>query len=370
VISLAIVVRDEAALLDELLTSVARAFAEVIVVDHGSTDASADVAQAHGARVLASSAESHELARNAYVEAAKMPWVLVVDADERVASCDRVHEAVRSAPANVHGFALERFDYLGRSRWASTRLVRLFRRDPRIRYFESRAHASVTPSVAGAGGSIALADAPLHHLDALLPRDHAEKRARMRERLEQEASLPNAPAILRGFLALEHFVAGDDDRASHELTRALDDDARLEPFVTLTRAQFHRARGRFAEAADEAARVLALRSDRFRGRTSAHAVRVDSLDCQGRTLEALAAAEVAVTEEPTVASHHVNLAALIEPSDPPRAALARATAARMNPWLEDPRARARVTAPGSRPSLFEVQDALIARADPGSMLER
>lgn len=369
-ITLAIVVRDEAALLDELLTSVARAFAGVIVVDHGSTDGSAEVALAHGARVLSSSAESHELARNTYLDAAKMPWVLVVDADERVASCDRVHEAVRGASANVHGFALERFDYLGRGRWASTRLVRLVRRDPRIRYFESRAHASVSPSIAGAGGEIALADAPLHHLDALLPRDHAAKRARMRARLEQEASMPNAPAILRGFLALEHFATGDADRASHELSHALTDDARLEPFVALTRAQFHRAGGRFAEAADEAARALALRSDRFRGRTSAHAVRVDSLDCQGRTLEALAAAEVALTEEPAVASHHVNLAALVEASDPRRAASARATAARLNPWLTDTRARSRVSAPGRRPSLFDIQDALIARADPGSMSER
>lgn len=346
-ITLAIVVRDEATLLEACVDAARGAFDELVVVDHGSKDGSGDVARAHGATVIASDAPSHELARNAYLDAATMPWILVLDADERLASPMQVRNAVRSAMPDVHGFALERFDYTGHGRWASTRLVRLFRRDPRIRYFASRAHAAVAPAIVDVGGRIAPAHAPIHHLDALLPRDNEAKRAHMRERLERVVASTAAPAILRCFLALERFAIGDEERGEDDLARALADDARCEPIVTLFRAQRHRVHGRWTAAAELAARVLALPSTRFRGRTSAHAVLADALFRLGRRDEAVAAVRAAIAEEPDVASHRLNLATMI---DAPRA-----EAKRLNPWLDD----ARILAAGARPSVFVQQDALV-----------
>jgi hypothetical protein len=347
------VVRDEAALLDECLASVRGAFDELLVVDHGSKDGSAEVARAHGARVILSTAPSHELARNEYLDAATMPWVLVVDADERLASFAQLRAVVESAPPHVHGFALERFDYTGGGRWASTRLVRLFRRDPRIRYFASHAHAAVAPSIAEMGGTIALAAAPIHHLDALLRRDHEAKRANMRARLERTVTSPSAPAILRCFLALEHFATGDEERGLDLLARALSDDARCEPIVTLMRAQRHRVHARWAMAEEAATHVLSLSSMRFRGRTSAHAVLADALAQLGRRSGAVAAVRAAITEEPDVASHHWNLATLL--GEEAGAESARAAARRLNPWIAD----ARIQIAGARPSIFVQQDALV-----------
>jgi tetratricopeptide (TPR) repeat protein len=355
VITLAVVVRDEAALLDDCLASSRGAFEEIVVVDHGSKDDSAGVARAHGARVLASDAASHELARNAYLEAATMPWILVLDADERLASPSQVRAVVERARPDVGGFALERFDYTGEGRWASTRLVRLFRRDPRVRYFASLAHAAVAPSIADAGGTIALATAAIHHLDALLPRDHEAKRAHMRARLERATASPSAPAILSCFLALEWFAVGDEERGESALSRALSRDARCEPIVTLFRAQRHRVHGRWAEAADGAARVLSLPSARFRGRTSAHAVLADALAQLGRRADALAAVRAAIAEEPDVASHRWNLGALLGDGD--EADAARRAAEQRNPWLAD----ARIRGAGARPSIFVQQDALVGR---------
>lgn len=352
-ITVALVVRDEAELLGECLASVRGAFDELVVVDHGSNDASAEVARAHGAMVISSDAPSHELARNAYLEAATMPWVLVVDADERLASPARLRDVVEQAPPDVHGFALERYDYIGEGRWASTRLVRLFRRDPRIRYFASPAHAAVAPSILEMGGSIALASAPLHHLDGLLPRDHQAKRANMRARLERAVSSRSAPAILRCFLALEHFATGDEERGDHALSTALADDTRCEPIVTLFRAQRHRVHARWASAVEAATRVLSLSSARFRGRTSAHAVLAGALAQLGRRAEAVLAVRAAIAEEHDVASHHENLAALLGEGEEANAA--RAVAKRLNPWIGEPRIRGA----GCRPSIFVQQDALV-----------
>jgi len=353
VITVAVVVRDEAALLDECLASVRGAFEELIVVDHGSKDGSADVARAHGARVIASDAPSHELARNVYLDAATMPWVLVVDADERLSSPAQLRAVVESASPHVHGFALERFDYTGEGRWASTRLVRLFRRDPRIRYFASHAHAAVAPSISEMGGTIAPAAAPIHHLDALLPRDHEAKRVNMRARLERMVTSPSAPAILRCFLALEHFAVGDEERGDQALSRALSEDGRCEPIVSLIRAQRHRLHARWTMAREAATHVLSLSNTRFRGRTNAHAVLADALAHLGRRDEAVAAVRAAIAEEPDVASHHWNLAALLGAGADADAA--RADARRLNPWIGDPR----IQIAGARPSIFVQQDALV-----------
>lgn len=348
-LTVAVVVRDEATLLEDCLTSVRGACDELVVVDHGSKDDSAGVAGAHGARVIASSAPSHELARNDYLDAATMPWVFVLDADERLASPAQLRAVVEGAPPHVHGFALERFDYTGEGRWASTRLVRLFRRDPRIRYFTSHAHAAVAPSITEMGGTIALATAPIHHLDALLARDHVAKRANMRARLERTVALPSAPAILRCFLALEYFAIGDEERGEHALSQSLSDDARCEPIVTLMRAQRHRIHARWPMAAHAAAHALSLSSTRFRGRTSAHAVLADALAHLGRRGEAVASVRAAIAEEPDVASHHWNLGVLLDDD------VARGAARRLNPWIADPR----IQCAGARPSIFVQQDALL-----------
>jgi hypothetical protein len=184
-----------------------------------------------------------------------------------------------------------------------------------------------------------------------LPRDQDKKRARMRGLLESDLRSEALPPIERCFLALEHYAIDEDDRGDAELAKALADDARCEPIVTLVRAQRHRAHGRFAEAAAAARHALALPSTRFRGRTSAHAVLADALDRAGDPRGAIEATRAAIAEEPDVASHRVNLAALT--GDESELGVAR----RLNPWLDDPR----IHRPGARPSIFVQQDAILAR---------
>ncbi|MBX3230284.1 MAG: glycosyltransferase [Labilithrix sp.] len=352
-IAACIVARDAAALLPECIASVRESAGEVLLVDDGSTDDTVAVARSEGARIVASDAKSHELARNAYLEAATAEWILVIDADERLTT--DVRPLVERAGSEVGGFALERYDWIGGGRWASTRLVRLFRRAPDVRYFASTAHAAVAPAIARAGGRVALAaHGALHHLDALLDRDHAAKRADMRRRLEAQRGLPGAPPILRCFYALELFALEDDRAADAELAAALASDPRIEPIASLFRAQHHRARARFDEAERLARRALGLASDVFRGRDSAWAVLADVEDRQGRVEDAIATTRAAIAESPAVASHHLNLFALTGDER------ARDEALRLNPWIDSPR----VLAPGARPSIFVQQDALLERYRP------
>ena len=60
--------------------------AEVIVVDDGSTDRTAEIASQAGARVVSQRNSGPSAARNAGVDAASSPWIAFLDADDRWAA--------------------------------------------------------------------------------------------------------------------------------------------------------------------------------------------------------------------------------------------------------------------------------------------
>jgi glycosyltransferase involved in cell wall biosynthesis len=72
--------RDEAGALPALLAEVPPGFA-VIVVDNGSTDGTAEVARACGARVVTEPRAGYGAAVHAGIEAATAEWVAVMDGD-------------------------------------------------------------------------------------------------------------------------------------------------------------------------------------------------------------------------------------------------------------------------------------------------
>ncbi|MGH3352253.1 MAG: glycosyltransferase family 2 protein [Nocardioides sp.] len=79
-IDLVLPCRDEAAALRELLPRVPAALS-VIVVDNGSTDGTADVARAQGARVVSESRPGYGAAVHAGLLAATATYVVVMDGD-------------------------------------------------------------------------------------------------------------------------------------------------------------------------------------------------------------------------------------------------------------------------------------------------
>jgi len=111
-LSALVVARNEEARLSACLATLATADEVVVVLDR-STDASAEIARRHGARILEGAWELEGERRNAGIAACTGDWILEVDADERVPPA--LWAAIRRViAASPHGFHRVRIDnYVG-----------------------------------------------------------------------------------------------------------------------------------------------------------------------------------------------------------------------------------------------------------------
>ena len=162
-VSVTIITLNEAANIDGCLASVAWAD-DVLVVDSGSTDGTADLARARGARVIVRDWPGYAAQKNFAAGEAAHDWILSVDADERVtpALAAEIGETVGRDPGNA-GFRMPRVAWhLGRwirtTDWYPDYQLRLYHRR-RASWRMQPVHESV-----GADGAVGRLASELQHL--------------------------------------------------------------------------------------------------------------------------------------------------------------------------------------------------------------
>jgi glycosyltransferase involved in cell wall biosynthesis len=146
-ISVALITRNEQHNIAECLRSVAWAD-EIVVVDHGSSDGTAQRARELGARVVeAPDWPGFGPQKNRALEACTGDWILSLDADERVSA--ELRSQIEAAVANPSFDVYEmprRSSYCGEfirhSGWSPDYVRRLFRRGS-ARFSEARVHESL-----------------------------------------------------------------------------------------------------------------------------------------------------------------------------------------------------------------------------------
>jgi hypothetical protein len=133
-VTCAVVCQDEATKIGACLAGVAWC-AEVVVVDGGSRDDTVAIARASGARVIEHAWPGYRAQKQFAFDHATMPWVLSVDADERVTPelGQALQRLVAALPGDVAGVAIARLvPYLGRwwfrGGWFPRPMPRLVRR--------------------------------------------------------------------------------------------------------------------------------------------------------------------------------------------------------------------------------------------------
>ena len=172
-VSATLIVRNEERVLGACLASLDQVVDETIVVDTGSTDRSAELATCHGAKVFHFAwNDDFSAARNFAIEQASCPWLLYIDADERLRDGDR--GTLRTA-LSTPGAVAATVRFYPRTGFTAYRECRLYRRDPRLR-FEGVVHESMLPSIrrliAAEGGYVLDCDLTIDHVGYDGPQTH------------------------------------------------------------------------------------------------------------------------------------------------------------------------------------------------------
>jgi glycosyltransferase involved in cell wall biosynthesis len=218
-LSAALIVRDESAVLEDCLASIRDVVDEIVVVDTGSVDGSDALAASLGARVIRHPwRDDFAEARNVALDAAEGEWILYIDADERLSP---IHRAV--VEHLLVGAREVAFRVLLRPDLRSTpyREYRLWRHDPRVR-FRGRVHEKVTPAIA----AVAVTDRrPIGDCELLLTHvgyegDQAHKHRRNLPLLRAELAQDPDNLFNRHHLARVLQGLGQQDEAAQVLSDA------------------------------------------------------------------------------------------------------------------------------------------------------
>lgn len=183
-LSLCMIIRNEADRLARFLWMVKPLADEMVVVDTGSRDRSADIARVFGARVFSFEwCHDFSAARNYALSKVLGRWVLVLDADEVIAPEDfdalrkliagnddgKTAFSIRTRnycnTANVIGWQANDGRYEGLEAglgWFPSQKARLFPNSAEIR-FRHPVHELVEPALRAGGFRILACDIPVHH---------------------------------------------------------------------------------------------------------------------------------------------------------------------------------------------------------------
>ncbi len=234
-ISLCLIVRDEEAMLRDCLASAADHVDEIVVVDTGSTDGTVAIAESFGAAVHEFAwVDDFSAARNEALRHAIGDWILVLDADERLA--DGAGHKIRGAVQRggfdcgylpVHNAVavdspLAEVVAGAARRGAPVLIPRLMRHTPELAW-NGRVHEAVDAWLESTSGRRSLIEAPIVHLGAVP--DHRGSRrkcernlALLRRRCAEE---PDEPTWLL-HLAAEYRHSGDLKAAERTVERAVE----------------------------------------------------------------------------------------------------------------------------------------------------
>ena len=201
-LTVGVITRDAAEVLPGLLASLPTEV-EVVVADGGSRDGTVRNARAAGARVIAQDLEAvqaaagnFDVARNAVHRAASRPWILFLDADERLTEEGRDELAQLLAGEPEHAaYEIPRVNRF----WG--RPVRLLGDDHQLRLVRRNAGRFEGNTLHGrmrVDGSIGRLHHPIVHLNVRRWRDVSR---RFRREMQLEAAAPGPRPSLRRVLA-------------------------------------------------------------------------------------------------------------------------------------------------------------------------
>ena len=160
-VSIAIITRNEEKNIKDALDSV-REFDEIIIVDSYSTDKTMEICKEYGTNIYQHEWEGYARQKQKAVDYASGPWVLILDADERLTPELKNEVTKKIADSRYDGYYIPRENYfmgkwIQHSGWWPDHTLRLFKKE--VSHVEQReVHEKVIVN-----GSIGYMSSPIKH---------------------------------------------------------------------------------------------------------------------------------------------------------------------------------------------------------------
>ncbi|MEK4060603.1 MULTISPECIES: tetratricopeptide repeat-containing glycosyltransferase family 2 protein [Paenibacillus] len=229
-ISLCMIVKNEADSLAQCLKSVHGVADELVVVDTGSTDSTVQIARSFGAAVVSSPwTGDFAAARNAGLKMAKGTWILILDADEELDAGSKEELLLCAEHTEYEAFFLRIHNHKGTSRTSQTitvnPILRMFRNRPQYR-FNGIIHEQIAGVIVEATPAAAmhLSTVVIHHYgyaDGVVAKK--DKISRNVELLKEQLRLNPGDAFHHFNMAVEYMRLGEYDPALHHIQRSLEE---------------------------------------------------------------------------------------------------------------------------------------------------
>jgi glycosyltransferase involved in cell wall biosynthesis len=221
-LSVCMIVKNEAALLQRCLCSVRPVADQIVVVDTGSTDRSKEIARECGAVVIESEwRNDFAWSRNISLEHATGKWILWLDADDVVprSSLEPIDALKRSASDRVYNFIVR--NQRPGNTGTEFRQARMFPNRKELR-FERRIHEQVMPSALRIGLPLETCDIVIEHHGYADPALLKKKAARNITLLLEEYPRYAPDIVMASEIADSYSLTGDDKNAALWYTKVLE----------------------------------------------------------------------------------------------------------------------------------------------------
>lgn len=229
-LSICIIAKNEEENLPGLLASIAPLGAEIVVVDTGSTDATESIAKAAGAKILHWAWRGDfAAARNVSLDHASRPWILWMDADDRLPeeSLASLRELVLLPPSKAFAFLVKNTTNGGVTGTEFSQL-RMFPNHRRLR-FSGAVHEQVFPALSALGVPFEYNPLVIHHTGYTDAATIKRKQERNREILREAVRRPDAGAIQWFQLGSANGDLDEYEEAESCFRKALDFIAKGDP---------------------------------------------------------------------------------------------------------------------------------------------
>lgn len=223
-LSLCMIVKNEEENIRLCLQSVKTICQQIIVVDTGSTDKTVEIAKSEGAEIFHFEwCDDFSAARNYSLEQARYPWILWLDADDRVPqkSLPEIELTVKANSQKAYGFVITSTSDNGQTQ-SSFYQIRLFPNDPSIR-FTSPIHEQVLPSIEKKQLPIHYTPIEIIHTGYFNPEIAKTKQIRNKKLLSKQiVSGHNITPVTLYTLAHAHFDLGEFQESIHYFLAAVE----------------------------------------------------------------------------------------------------------------------------------------------------